>query len=373
MVLSYRYSKDTIYSLLKRLCSTISVSGHEEEIRGLIIDELKPYADELWIDSLGNVIAVKKGSRGSGRFMIAAHMDEIGLMVTHVDERGFIRFAPIGGWSERILPAQRVLIKSLDGKNVVRGVIGSKPPHVMKPEEAKQVIPMNNLFIDIGVSSREEAEKLGIGPGSIIVLDRDVVRLGNPDIVSGRAFDDRVGVATMIEAFKALDDHEVDVYAVATVQEEVGLKGARVAAFAIEPHVALALDVTVASDVPGVEEHEQVTKIGKGPAIKIMDGRRGSGLIAHPAVRELLIRTAKEENIPYQLEILTGGTTDASIIQLNKEGVPAGTISIPTRYIHSPVEVLSLADVENAVKLTIGFTKRLTNEWIKENLKKKIK
>jgi len=191
--------------------------------------------------------------------------------------------------------------------------------------------------------------------------------------VSGRAFDDRIGVVVMIEAFKALDDNEVDVYAVATVQEEVGLKGARVAAFAIEPHVALAIDVTVANDIPGVSENEWVTSIGKGPAIKIMDGRNGSGLIAHPAVRELLVKAAEEEKIPYQLEVLPGGTTDASIIQLNKEGVPAGTVSIPTRYIHSPIELLSLEDALNATRLVNAFVRRVNKEWIETHLLHTIK
>ena len=367
----YKPSKDALFKLLSKLCSVVGPSGFEEDVRGIVIDELKPYADKLWIDSLGNVIAVKKGSRGSSKLMIATHMDEIGLMINHIDDKGFLRFTPIGAWTERILLAQRVLIKTKDGK-IIRGVIGSKPPHIMKPEEAQKVVPMKELFIDIGVKSREEAEKLGVTIGSVAVMDRDVVRLGG-DTVSGRAFDDRIGVTVLVEAFKALEDHEVDVYAVATVQEEVGLKGARVAAFAIEPHVALAIDVTVANDIPGVPEHEWVTRVGKGPAIKIMDGRSGSGLIAHPAVRELLIKAAEEEKIPYQLEVLPGGTTDASIIQLNKEGVPAGTISVPTRYVHSPIELLSLEDALNTVKLVLAFTKRITREWIEKNLKREIK
>ncbi|WFO75475.1 M42 family metallopeptidase [Desulfurococcaceae archaeon MEX13E-LK6-19] len=364
--------KKSVYRILKRLCNIISPSGFEEEIRNAVVEELEPYADRLWIDAMGNVIAVKKGG-GEGKLMVAAHMDEIGLMIKHITKEGFLKFTPIGGWSERILPGQRVLVKTLKGR-VIRGVIGSKPPHIMKPEEAKQVTPMKDLFIDIGVSSREEAEKLGVTVGSIAVIERDVVKLGNPDVVTGRAFDDKVGVVTMIEYFKALDGQQpVDVYVVATVQEEVGLKGARTAAFAISPDLGIALDVTIASDIPGVPEDEYVTRIGKGPAIKIMDGRSGTGLIAHPAIRELLIKTAEEEKIPYQLEVLPGGTTDASAIQLTREGIPAGTISIPTRYIHSPIEVLNLNDVVNAVKLLLGFTKRVNKEWIRETLKKQIK
>ena len=364
-------SKDNLYEVLRKICNIPSPSGFEEEIREAIIEELKPYADEIRVDSMGNVIALKKG-RGEGRLMIAAHMDEIGLMIKHISKEGFLKFAPIGGWNAIILPGQRVLIKTLKG-NIVRGVIGSKPPHIMKPEEAKQVIPIDELFIDIGVSSKEEAEKLGVTIGSVAVIDRDIARLGGTDVVTARAFDDKIGVAVMIEAFKAINDPRVDVYAVATVQEEVGLKGARVASYSITPDVGLALDVTIASDIPGVDESYHVTKLGKGPAIKIMDGRSGSGLIAHPAVRNTLIKLAEENKIPYQLEVLTGGTTDAAAIQLTKEGVPAGTISIPTRYIHSPIETLSLNDAVNAAKLVKVFAEYIDKNWIVSNLKRKVK
>ena len=364
-------SKDEIFRLLKKFCEAVAPSGFEDDVRQRVIEELEPYADKLWVDAMGNVIAVKKG-RGEGKLMLAAHMDEIGLMISAITKEGFLKFVPIGGWRDQVLPGQRVLIKTLSGE-LVRGVIGIKPPHVMKPEEAKQVIPMTELFIDVGASSREEVERMGITVGSVAVMDRDVERLGNPDRVTGRAFDDRVGLAVMVAAFRAIEDSPVDVYAVATVQEEVGLKGARTAAFAIAPDLGLAIDVTVAADVPGVPEHEYVTCIGRGPAIKVMDGRSGSGLIAHPAIRELLIKTAREEGIPYQIEVAPGGTTDASAMQLTREGIPVGTISIPTRYIHSAVEVLSLEDAVNAVKLITAFTKRINRSWIESVLRKTVK
>lgn len=372
MGIMYEVKKDALYNLLKKLTEAIGPSGFEDPVRDIVVDELKSYADSLWIDSLGNVIAVKKGSKGSAKLMLAAHMDEIGLIVSYIDERGFIRFQPIGGVSERVLLGQRVVIRASNG-NVIRGVIGSKPPHIMKPEELKQVPEGKDLYIDIGVGSRAEAEKLGVTIGSIAVFERDLSRLGIEDVVVGKALDDRVGVAAMIEAFKAIDGNDVDVYAVSTVQEEVGLKGARVAAYSISPHLALALDVTIASDVAGVSEQEWVTQLGKGPAIKVVDGRAASGLIAHPAIREKLIEIAKQYGIPYQLEVLHGGTTDASIIALNKEGVPAATVSIPTRYIHSPAEVVSLNDVVLASKLTALFASKITSEWaltlIRKNLK----
>lgn len=359
----YEIKKESLYSLLKKLTEAIGPSGYEDSIRDIVIDELKSYADSLWVDSLGNVIAVKKGSRGSARLMIAAHMDEIGLIISYIDERGFLRFQPIGGVSERTLLGQRIVIKTFNG-NIVRGVIGTKPPHIMKPEEMKQVPDGKDLYIDIGVSSRAEVERLGITIGNIAVFERDLTTLGTSDVIVGKALDDRVGVAAMIEAFKAIDGNDVDVYAVATVQEEVGLKGARVAAYSISPHIALALDVTVASDVAGVSEQDWITQLGKGPAIKVVDGRAASGLIAHPAVRNKLIEIAKQYGIPYQLEVLHGGTTDASIIALNKEGVPAATISIPTRYIHSPAEIANLNDIVMASKLTMLFATNITSEWV---------
>jgi endoglucanase len=369
----YEVTRDSALNLLKKLTEVVGPSGFEEAARDIVIEELKPYADSLWVDSLGNVIAVKKGSRGSGRLMIAGHMDEIGLIISYIDQRGFLRFQPIGGISERVLPGQRVQIKTRDGR-VIRGVIGSKPPHIMKPEELKQVPEIKDMFIDIGASSREEAERAGVSVGSIAVFDRDLTFLGgSPDVVTGKAIDDRVGVVATVEAFKAVDGNEVDVYAVATVQEEVGLKGARVAAYSISPNVAIALDVTIASDVAGVPEQDWITQLGKGPAIKVVDGRAATGLIAHPAVRDKLIELAKQFGIPHQVEVAPGGTTDASAIALNKEGVPAATVSIPARYIHSPVEVIHLLDLVNAAKLTAIFSSKITSEWALAITKRVIK
>lgn len=369
----YEISKDQVYLLLKKLSEAVGPSGFEDSVRDVIVEELKPYADSLWIDSLGNVIAVKKGTRGCGKLMLAGHMDEIGLIVSHVDQRGFVRFQPIGGVSERVLLGQRVLIKTRDG-GIVRGVIGSKPPHIMKPEELKQVPETKDMYIDIGASTREEAEKMGVSVGTIAVFERDVAMIGGSSyIVTGKALDDRVGVVAAVEGFKAVEGNEVDVYAVATVQEEVGLKGARVAAYSITPDLAIALDVTIASDVAGVPEQEWISQLGKGPAIKVVDGRAATGLIAHPAVRDKLIEIAKQYNIPYQVEVAPGGTTDASIIALNKEGVPAATVSIPSRYIHSPVEVIHLADLVSAAKLTALFSSKISSEWALSISKRVIK
>ncbi len=355
-------SEEEFFETLETLSEIISVSGHEDVIREIIIDMVKPYVDELLVDSLGNVIAVKKG-RGSGRIMVAAHMDEIGLMVSHIDKNGFLRIQPIGGWNPLVLPGQRLVIRGTKG--LVLGVVGMTPPHILPEEERKKVPEINKLFVDIGASSKEEVEKLGVRIGSVAVIERTVERLAGSR-VTGRAFDDRVGAAVLVHVLKELEPGDADFYAVFTVQEEVGLKGARVSAFRVSPDAALAIDVTVAADVPGAPEEARVAKLGEGPAIKVMDGRSGSGLLAHPEIRGRLENIAEEEGIPYQLEVLPGGTTDAAIIALNKEGVPAGAVSVPTRYIHSPVEVLDLKDVLNTVRLVRRFVEKADTMWIEK-------
>ncbi|MEM4969634.1 MAG: M42 family metallopeptidase [Sulfolobales archaeon] len=363
--------KEEIFSLLRAITGYISPSGFEDDLRGYVKDLFLSVADGVQIDSMGNVIAFKKGSRGGGRIMLAAHMDEIGLFISHIDDKGFLRALPIGGVFERALIYQRVLIRTRDGR-IYRGVIGLKPPHIAKPEEARQVPELRELFIDVGASSRSEVEKMGIRVGDVAVYDRELVRLSS-DRVSGKALDDRVGLAALIKTFELVEDNQADIYAVATVQEEVGLKGARTAAYSISPDAALAIDVTIASDYPGVPEHEWYSQLGKGPAIKIADGRGATGLIANQEIINKLISIATELGIPYQVEVAAGGTTDASAIQLNKEGTPSGVISIPARYIHSPVEVIDLNDVINTIKLAKGFCEKSEPEWLSKLKGLKIK
>ncbi len=364
-------TRERVFELVKKLSEIPAVSGREAPVRDTVIELVRDYADEVMVDALGNVIAVKRGGKGGARLMIAAHMDEIGLFVTHIESNGFLRVTPVGGVMERALVYQRVIVVTRNGRRI-RGVIGMKPPHVAKPEELRQVPEIRELFVDIGASSREEAEKMGIRVGDYVVYDRDVAPLGEKR-VTGKALDDRIGLAVMIAAFQALENNEVDVYAVATVQEEVGLKGARTSAFRIAPHAALAIDVTIANDFPGVAEHEQYTRLGKGPAIKIADGRNAVGLIAHPEIVDMLVKVAEEEKIPYQLEVIPGGTTDASIIALNREGVPAGVVSVPARYIHSPVEVVDLDDAVNAARLVKAFAEKVTGDWLQGLQGRKVK
>ena len=341
---------------LEKLSNACGVAGREEEVRSLMKNFLKPYVDEVKEDKLGNIIGIKRGKKNAPKVMLAAHMDEIGLLVKIISKKGFIQFAKIGGIDDRILLAQKVIVYTEKGP--LHGIIGSKPPHIQKEEERKRVLTCDELFIDIGAENQEQAKKMGVKIGDPVGFDIKFAKVGK-NIVIGRAFDDRVGCAVMVEAMKRLEKTECTVYAVGTVQEEVGLRGATTAAFGIYPDVGIALDVTIAGDVPGVREVEAPIKLGKGPSIEIAD----MGLIAHPKVVRLLVDAAEENKIPYQLETGLPGSTDAARISLTREGVPSGVISIPTRYIHSPSSLLSLEDAEKAVKLTVAAIQKIPKHF----------
>ena len=339
-----------MFELLKKLCDAHGISGYEDEVREIVKAELESYVDEIKVDKLGNLICIKNGSEF--KEMVCAHMDEIGFMVKHIDDKGFIRFTPIGGWFSQIALGQRVILHGSKGK--VYGVVGCKPPHVMRDDERKKAVEFKDMFIDVGAESKDEVRDMGIEIGTPITIDRELVKMGKR--VTGKALDDRAGLAVMIEALKRTKS-DATIYAVATVQEEVGLKGARVSAFAIEPDVALALDVCVATDFPGAESTHMDIKLGKGPAITIVDAG-GRGLIATRNVIRWLKETAEKNEIPYQLEVAEGGTTDATAIQLTKAGIPSGVVSIPARYIHSPVEVVDMRDMENSANLVARALER---------------
>lgn len=335
-------------NLLERLSNAPGVSGFEGEVCKIMIDELKGHVDEIDTDGMGNLIAVKKGKKSGKKIMLAAHMDEIGLMVRFIDKEGFIKFTKIGGINDQMLLNQEVYIHSIDGETL--GVIGAKPPHRMKAAERKKVLDHENMFIDIGASSKEEAEEV-VGIGYPITIKHKFSNLkGN--LVTGKAFDNRIGCYVLVEAIKRAKS-DATLYGVGTVQEEVGLKGARTSAFRINPDMAIALDVTISGDHPGIKFEEAPAKLNKGPAIILTDAS-GRGLITHPSVKKLLIDTGNKEEIPYQLEVSEGGTTDATAIHLTREGIPTGVLSVPTRYIHTPVEVASLEDIENTIKLLVA-------------------
>jgi len=335
---------ENIRSLLEKLSNAHGISGREGSVQEIIRQEISPLVDEIRVDSLGNLIATRRGERPS--IMIAAHADEIGLMTKHVDEKGFVRFICIGGWFDQTLLNQRVLIHAKD--RAVVGVIGSKPPHLMKEEEKKKVVEAKEMFIDVGCSSDREALDLGVVPGTPITLDRAFSSL-HGDRVTGKSFDNRAGVVVMLEALRRTKAKST-LYAVATVQEEVGLKGARVIAFDLNPDIALTADVTVPGDHPGIEKKDAPVDIGKGPVLVVADAS-GRGLLASPQVVAWLTETAKEFDIPLQPEASDGGTTDATAIYLTRSGIPTGAICVATRYIHTPVEMLCCSDIDKAAEL----------------------
>lgn len=341
---------------LEKLSNACGVTGNETPVRELLTQLIKPYVDEITVDKLENVVAIKKGKSDKPKIMLAAHMDEVGLMVKTITKEGFLHFSKIGGIDDRILPAQKVIVHTKNG--AYSGIIGSKPPHVQKEEERRKVLAFDELFIDVGAENREAAEKMGVSIGNSVVFDTKYVAL-NKDLVMGKAFDNRAGCLAMIETLKLLGETDCTICAVGTVQEEVGLRGAGTAAFGIDPDVALALDVTVAGDVPGVREYDTSVKTGKGPTLTVSD----SGLITHPKILRWLLDTAEEEKIAIQLESGLMGSTDAARITLTRQGIPSGTISIPTRYIHSPAAVLNLQDIENTAKLAMAAIQKFSKHF----------
>jgi putative aminopeptidase FrvX len=342
-----RLPMDDLERLLVLFADAHGVSGYEGAVAELLAAELRPLVDEVTIDSMGNVIGVRHGE-GPG-VMLAAHMDEIGLMVKYIDEQGFLRFVPLGGWFDQMLLGQRVLVHGR--KDALVGVIGTKPPHIMDEEDRKKPTKMKDMFIDIGATSAENAAELGVEIGTPVTMKRALAPLAN-GLVTGKCLDDRAGVAMMVSALRRLRDREVKatIYAVGTVQEEVGLKGARTSAYGLAPDVALVAEVTIPGDHPGVTKDQRHVTIGKGPVITVVDAD-GRGVIVPKRVVDWLRTAADESGIPYQLDVASGGTTDATAIHLTRTGIPSGVISAPTRYIHSPIEVLSLNDLDKASAL----------------------
>lgn len=338
--------------MLEKLSNAYGVTGREEEVADLMKKFLKPYVDEVREDKLGNVIGIRRGKKDALKVMLAAHMDEIGLLVKAITKDGFLLFTKIGGIDDRVLLAQKVIVCTEKGP--LHGIVGSKPPHIQKEEERKKVVTFDDLFVDVGAETEKEARSMGVKIGDVMVFDVRFGKIGK-DIVIGKALDDRVGCAVMVEVLKRLKKTDCTVYAVGTVQEEVGLRGAQTSAFGIDPDVGFALDVTVAGDMPFLREGDAPIRMRKGPSVSVAD----SGLITHPKVLRLLVNAAEEEKIPYQLETGLQGSTDAARIALTREGVPSGVISVPTRYIHSATLMLSLQDTENVIKLAVAAIQKI--------------
>ncbi len=342
--------------LLEELSNAFGPSGNEDEVRRVLARALKDKVDELSTDALGNLIAFKKGSGATPRLkvMVDAHTDEVGLMITRIDKNGLLGFQPVGGIGARLLLAKGVVV----GEKRLPGVITAPPIHLTKPSQRKQVIAFDQMAIDIGASSEDEANKL-VKLGDYVAFDTQFQVLSEDGLrtVKGKAFDDRAGCA--VAAALADDTYEVDLYLAFSVQEEVGLRGARVAAFRIDPDVAFALEGTVCDDTPKKEDSSPTTELGKGPAITMMD----RSFFADKRLVRLLIDTAESKGLAYQFKQPGVGATDAGAIHLTKSGVPSVTVAVPCRYIHTPVGILSLNDYDGLVSLMKAALHALPESW----------
>ncbi len=336
------------FDLLKTLCELPGIAGREDAVRAVVRERMSSLCDEISVDRLGNVVGIKRGS-GGPTVMLAAHMDEIGFLVKHIDDKGFLRLQPVGGFDPRVLPAQRVIVHGSRG-DVLRGVLSTqaKPIHLLNGSEMSAP-KIEEIFVDIGLSADEVKERVEIG--DMVVMDRTVERVGNN--VIGKAFDDRLCVFAMLKALEALGDRQLNatIIAVATVQEEVGLRGARTSAFNVDPDIGVALDVTLAMDIPGISPEDTVTRLGEGAAIKIMD----SSHISNYKLVQHFRRLARENGIKHQMEILPRGGTDAGSMLTNRGGTPVITLSFPTRYIHTVNEMCAVSDIQASIQLLTTY------------------
>ena len=327
-------------NLLKEICEVAGAPGFEQRVREIVIREVKPLVDKITVDNMGNVTCFKKGKQGK-KVMIAAHMDEIGFIVTHIDDKGFLRFHPLGGFDPKTLTAQRVIVH---GKKDLVGVMGSKPIHLMTPDERGKHVLIGDYFIDLGMNKKEVEKHIEVG--NPITRERKLIEMG--DCVNCKSIDNRVSVFILIETLRELKKTPYDVYGVFTVQEEVGIRGASVAAHSVEPDFGFGLDTTIAYDVPDAKAHEMVTKLGEGTAIKIMD----SSTICDVRMVKYMKQTASKYKIKWQTEILpAGGTDTAGIQRMGKTGSIAGCVSIPTRHIHQVIEMANKKDIRASIDL----------------------
>lgn len=353
---------DKTLSWLKQISEASGVSGYEHQIKSLLLQRLSDRTEVLG-DKIGSVIFKHEGTSAEPRVMLASHMDEIGFMVKNITKDGFLKFTTLGGWWEQVMLGQRVTVQTSKGD--IPGIIGSKPPHILTPEERKKVVQKKEMYIDVGATDEKEAkESFGIRPGDPVVPFSMFTVMANKKLLMAKAWDNRIGCAIMVEVLEELarDTHPNTVYGVGTVQEEVGLRGAKTSASVIDPHFAFAIDTCVAGDTPGISDDQASSRLGKGVAISIFD----SSLIPYPRLRDFAISVAEENNIPYQLEFTEGGGTDAGRIHIHGQGVPSLVLSIPTRYIHSHNGIIHRDDYDAAVRLLVAMLRKLDNNIYKE-------
>jgi endoglucanase len=345
---------DTTVLLLKELTEASGVSGHEMEIRGVVEKRLAGLG-ALEKDKIGSLICRQTGTSKTPVIMVAGHMDEVGFMVKLITKEGALRFVPLGGWFDQVLLGQRVVVKTIKGD--VTGVIGAKPPHLLPADEREKVVPKKDMYIDIGASSKEEVEQIGVRAGDPVIPRADFVELSGGKTYLSKAFDDRVGVALMIQTLEALKTagHPNTVCGVATVMEEVGVRGATTSVEAVNPDVALVLESDIAGDVPGITEDQSAVKLGKGPSILLYDAR----MIPNLKLRDLVMDTARTLGLPWQVSAMEGGATDGAAIHLHKIGVPTVVLAVPARHIHSHSGIIHRDDYDAALKLVVAVLKKL--------------
>ena len=346
--------RDDLWNKLNQLVEIPGVSGHEVDVARFLRDSVKDLADEVFVDAVGNVFARKKGNGNGPKLLIAAHADQIGAVVRYINDDGFLRLERIGGMLDSLMVGRKVRVGG------VPGVIGVKSGHYQTPEERKQVPSTEELYVDVGADSREEVEELGIGIGTSIVYDDGLTLFSDGNRFVGPAVDNRAGCAVLWQLLQELQDGNFagELWAVFTVQEEVGLRGAQVAAERVGPDIAIALDTIPCGGTPDVSKDQLHTGIGKGPVLAFVSGRGGT-FAAHPKVRELLTGCAEENHIPYQPMIFSGGNNDASSMQLAGEGIAAGSVTLPRRYSHTPVEMGDLRDMVASTRLLTEVVKNM--------------
>ena len=350
--------------LMKDLMESFGPSGFESEPVKIFKDYMKPYSDEVISDKLGSIIFVTKGNAQRPRILMAGHIDEVGFVITGIDDKtGFLKFGPLGGWWDQVLLSQRVVVRTRKGD--LPGVISSKPPHVLTEEERKAVVKKDEMYIDIGACSKEEAVGMGVRIGDPVTPWSPFSVFKEGKLASGKGFDDRVGVFVMAETIRRIKENRIKhpntIYAAATVQEEVGARGAKTSAHVVDPDVSIVLEVDIAGDVPGIQPHQAPAKLGNGPSLLTYD----RSMIPNQPMKNFIIDLAERKKIPLQLSQSTGGGTDAGNIHIDRAGCPSAVISVPTRHIHTHVGYLSLEDLENAIKLTIELIKELDMKRVK--------
>lgn len=351
---------DVDLEMLKEISEADGISGCEKEVSRVMKKYLEKYADEIKYDNLGSIIGIKKGKEDSPKIMIAAHLDEVGFIVRSIDKDGYIKLLPVGGWWGHVLPSQKLRITTESGRKIV-GVVGSRAPHGLSSKEKEKVILPKDLYLDLGVDNKEEVEALGIQIGDMITPDTKFEVMNNPNYLLGKAWDDRIGLAVAIDVLKELEgiNHEANIYSVGTVQEEVGIRGARTATANIKPDIAFALDVTTAKDTPLDKGGE---KLGGGIVLSVLD----SLSLANRGLLAKLESIAREIGLDINYDFMEAGGTDTANIHKSFDGIIAMTLSIPTRYMHSHSLIIHRRDYVETVKLIAEFCKRVNTELVEE-------